>query len=250
MNEHDAILFLRDKLGKQGQLVLPQVRNSTGFANKVRTADAIVAETWPSRGLSFTGIEYKKNLYDWRRELANPEKADEIGAYCKYWVVLAPDGVVPIGEVPETWGLWEIRGKQLMRTKAPPPTECKPPTAAFVCAMLRANSKYDPSLEAMYDMQRKAEKKAEEKAEERWSAKYKTLETRLKELEGNVRQFEQAAGVNIRYAYENLPTIGAAIGRYLRDPGFVNDELTRARDNLQRVLESIELAVPNQEKQE
>jgi hypothetical protein len=235
MNETDAILFLREKLGKQGQLVLPQVRNATGFAARTRTADAIVAETWPSRGLSFTGVEYKKNLYDWRRELANPEKADEIGAYCKYWVVLAPADVVPLGEVPETWGLWEIRGKQLMRTKSPPPTEYEPPTAAFVCAMLRANSKYDPSITVMNDIRAKA--RAE--AEAHFKKRVESLENENREMEQKMSDFAKRSGIDLRYA-PDVEKIGDGIGKYLRDPEFVKRQLGYARNTVASVLQSLD----------
>ncbi len=36
-----------------------QVRNATGFASRIRTADAIALSLWPSRGLALYGFEFK-----------------------------------------------------------------------------------------------------------------------------------------------------------------------------------------------
>lgn len=68
-----------------GYVVLRQVRNGTGYERKARTADILVASTWPSRGLHLEGVEVKVGRGDIRKELAAPEKAESIARFCKYW---------------------------------------------------------------------------------------------------------------------------------------------------------------------
>ena len=57
---------------------LTEVRNSVGFSSKVRTADAMAMSLWPSRGLYMTGFEVKVSRADWKKELEQPEKAEEL----------------------------------------------------------------------------------------------------------------------------------------------------------------------------
>ena len=88
-------------------IVLPQVRNGTGFQRKtVRTADALIVSTWPGRGLWVGGVEIKVVLHDWKREIADPAKS-EMQQWCKNWWIAAPKGLIPQAELPETWGLIE-----------------------------------------------------------------------------------------------------------------------------------------------
>lgn len=118
-------------------VLLPQCRSATG-AGMIRTADALGASVWPSRGLYLFGIEIKVSRSDWRKELATPEKADEIQQFCRHWYVAAPKGIVPLDEVPDTWGLLEITGRGVFTTKAAPETKPKDPDTLLVSAILRA----------------------------------------------------------------------------------------------------------------
>lgn len=60
-----------------------EVGNATGF-NARRHADAVAMNMYPSRGLVLHGFEFKASKSDWKRELANPQKAEEIAQYCDY----------------------------------------------------------------------------------------------------------------------------------------------------------------------
>lgn len=86
---------------------LTQVRNGTGFSRKtVRTADAVAMGTWPSRGIHLHGIEVKVDYQDLKREIANPEKAEDIAKYCHFWwLAVTHEKVAPLAEVPAGWGL-------------------------------------------------------------------------------------------------------------------------------------------------
>lgn len=116
---------------------LPQVRNGTGFRSRTRTADALIVSCWPSRGLWFAGVEIKVSLHDWKRELATPDKSAEIQKWCDYWYMAAPAGVVPLGELPPTWGLIECTAKGCKIAKPAPKLKPKAIDVAFVAAILR-----------------------------------------------------------------------------------------------------------------
>lgn len=119
---------------------LYNVRNSTGFApvgKRERYADALVVSCWPSNGLWVAGIEVKVTRSDWRRELADPAKAAAIQMYCDRWYVAAPADVVPLDEVPANWGLLEIRGSKVLRTKEAPTLAAETWNRGFVASVLR-----------------------------------------------------------------------------------------------------------------
>lgn len=116
---------------------IPGVRNGTGWQRRTTTADALIVSCWPSRGLWFAGVEIKVSRGDWKRELAKPDKSAEIQKWCNYWYVAAPAGVVPLGELPPTWGLIECSGRGCKIVKAAPKLEPKPADTAFVCSVLR-----------------------------------------------------------------------------------------------------------------
>jgi hypothetical protein len=116
---------------------LIEVNNATGFTGGRQFADALVVSLWPSRGIWFAGVEVKVSRHDWGREVGQPTKSAEIQAFCDYWWVAAPVGVVPIAEVPETWELLEVDGRKVLRTKEAPKLSPKPPTIGFVASCLR-----------------------------------------------------------------------------------------------------------------
>jgi hypothetical protein len=127
-----------------------EVAQSTGFGAN-RHLDAIAMHTWPSRGLEIRGIEVKVSKYDWRRELANPAKAEEIARFCDTFYVAAPPGCVEIEEVPVAWGYLELGEDGFLKIiKRAEKTEAAPVTKAFLAAMMRASCRADnDTLDAM-----------------------------------------------------------------------------------------------------
>lgn len=116
---------------------LYEVRNRTGYGAQDRYADALVVSVWPSRGVFFAGIEVKISRADWKRELDDPEKSDEIQRFCDYWYIAAPDGVVLPGELPERWGQYVIDGKKATLIKDAPQLTPEPLSKVFVASVLR-----------------------------------------------------------------------------------------------------------------
>lgn len=117
-NEH-FIKALKNKFNDDGYIVLPEVKNSTGYQKKVRYADAVVLQMWPSRGLSIVGYEFKRSRGDWLTELRNPAKADSIFKFCHEWYLLTENknGVVKgQEEIPEFWGWQYLTPKGRIKT--------------------------------------------------------------------------------------------------------------------------------------
>ncbi len=119
-----------------------EVGNATGFNTK-RHADAVAMNMYPSRGLSLHGFEFKISKSDWKRELADPQKAEEIAQYCDLWSVVAGPGVVGPGELPVSWGLIELVNGKLRTRVAAAKHEAKPLTRSFIAAILRGQAKRD-----------------------------------------------------------------------------------------------------------
>jgi hypothetical protein len=170
---------------------IPQVRNGTGYVSRTRTCDALIVSCWPSRGLWFAGIEIKVDPADWKRELKAPEKSDAIQRWCNYWYVACPTGIVPIGELPPTWGLIECDARGCKITKPAPKLTPKPADAAFVCSVLRAATE---SMVPRSLVETMAEEKAEAKVA--WSVR------ELEKLREDVAEFEKASGISLRNRWE------------------------------------------------
>lgn len=183
-------------------VLLSQVRNGVGYAKRTRTADALVASVWPSRGLYLTGVEIKVSRGDWLRELKKPEKSVSIQAYCRHWYIATPPGIVEPGTLPETWGLIETtEGRTRIVTPAPK-LDPKPVDMLFVCSILRAISEQTvPSSEV--------EQRIRERVETEKLHQAQRQQQEVKRLRERIERFEEASGVKIDEYQEGQ--IGAAV---------------------------------------
>jgi hypothetical protein len=130
-----------------GWIVLPQVRDATGWQGK-RTADAIALNAWPSRGLELHGFELKTYRGDWLRELKQPAKAESIFRYCDRWWIVTPAphaddkkrefAIVQEGELPPTWGHIMFAADDVTIAKEAPKLKAAPLDRVFLAAVLRA----------------------------------------------------------------------------------------------------------------
>lgn len=84
-----------------------------------RIADALAIDTWGSGHHQLEGYEVKVSRSDWRRELADPTKAECWGQHCSRWYVLAPSGIVRRDELPDGWGLIEASDRGQLRCTVP-----------------------------------------------------------------------------------------------------------------------------------
>lgn len=117
--------------------IMWEVSNATGGAAS-RYADAIIMSLWPSRGLELHGVEIKISRADWKREAADPTKAEAIARFCDRWYVHTAPGVVDdLSALPPAWGLREFDGKIWKTIREAAKNEPEPITRSFLAALLR-----------------------------------------------------------------------------------------------------------------
>lgn len=217
---------------------IPQVAEGTGV-NSGRIADALAFSCWPSRGLHFIGFEVKVSRSDWRREKQDPAKAEAICRFCKYWFVAAPQGVVPVDEVPETWGLIECgNGKPKTLRKAAALTP-QPLTTEFVAAIMRRLAEYGGDRKLIEAEITKAKQDAHEEAKTQWEKnsphELKRVRSSLESLQGRVDEFEKASGVKID-EWKSAKKIGEAV-KAITDfgPARIAEDLEYLASNADRI---------------
>lgn len=230
MNEYELFQALRPHFPVREFALLPQVANGTG-SNARRHADALALGLWPSRGMRLHGFEIKSYRGDWVRELTNPEKAEEIAAFCNHWwIVTAHPGMVKDGELPPLWGLMEYDPdtKALVKKTAASYRESKPVDLAFVAAMLRkAQEVCTPEgvLQERYDAGFAEGKKAVASNNEYALRDFADLKKR-------VAEFEKTSGVRLE-RWRSGEEIGEAVRIVL------NGSIETRRNELVRVAERI-----------
>lgn len=225
---------------------MPQLRNATGFGNP-RTADAVAFSLYPSRGLTLHGFEIKVNRGDWLNELKRPEKAEEIQRFCHHWSIVAPPGVLDVGELPALWGFIEVKGRALRAVKAAPMLSPQPLTMEIIASMFRNFSKCAKELTADYVHRDEVEKAAEERAEQIASRRDpQHVRHRLDRLEEQVKQFEDASGIKITESWTAPEKVGKVVSLVLKH-GSLEEEYRWAAERMRKLADSIEaeLLIPS-----
>ena len=100
------------------------IRNQCGFGGywgldglKLRTADALAIDLWPSSGHQIHGFEVKVSRSDWLTELKDPEKAEAFRPYCHGWWLVVPDVTIVRDDLPDGWGLLALDKSGELRIK-------------------------------------------------------------------------------------------------------------------------------------
>jgi hypothetical protein len=187
---------LRHVFPSPAHVRLAGVRNGTGFARKrVRTIDALVFSTYPSRGLWMGGVEIKVSRSDWKKELSEPDKAAEIQQYCHRWFVAAPVGIIPTNEVPDNWGHIEVTATSAKIVKAAPALTPIAPDILLLCAIFRAFAdSHTPNAEVQNEVAKQvADSMKRQQQNENYSVRV---------LRESVAAFEEASGLKIGGLWE------------------------------------------------
>lgn len=78
-----------------------------------RRLDVVAFNLWGARSYRTVGFEIKVSRGDWMRELADFRKQDEWLAVVDEFFIVAPGGLVKPEELPQGWGLLELRGSRM-----------------------------------------------------------------------------------------------------------------------------------------
>jgi len=202
--------------------IMWEVNQGTGM-NGGRSADAVMMSLWPSRGLELHGVEIKVSRSDWRREAADPSKAEAIAQYCDRWWVHTPEGVIDdLSDVPPSWGLREWTGKQWRTLReAEKRSDVPDPPRAFLAALLR---RADGMMKVMVNEATREAREASYKEGERLRQLHRKnvedeVSRRLSRLESSQKcldELEAAFGAKIT-DWQIAPQVLGAAARALHD---------------------------------
>jgi len=130
------IRHLQERYSGNEWATFTELADSTG-SMKGRTIDFYALNLWPSKAYLSAAYEVKVSRADFRRELDNPGKRapwEKRASEC--WFV-APVGIIPLGEVPEGWGLLELGSNGFKAMRRAHQRKIESFTPDFVAAMAR-----------------------------------------------------------------------------------------------------------------
>lgn len=183
---------------------IEKVKDAPGFAAK-RIADALALSLWTSRGCELHGFEVKVSRGDWRRELADPDKAEGWCRIVDRWWVVAPRGVVPRDELPATWGLLETGSRGLaVAVQAPLLREVRlSMERSLLVPILRAAGaglSFTPDEAALKKAREEgweSGRKAVEESRQQWKRMYEQGNEEIRRAHQAVAEVERVLGVCI-----------------------------------------------------
>jgi len=173
-----------------------EVSDGTGAAAR-RHADAVAMNLWPSRGLAIFGFEIKVSRGDFKRELADPAKAEAIARFCDFWLIAAPKGLIDPKELPVGWGLFEVDDGKVCQKKAPDKREASVVDRSFFASLARASAGRDERMmESIIAARVEAErKKIEERSERSIAQRLASSNEIMKKHEAFARAIKSYGGL-------------------------------------------------------
>jgi hypothetical protein len=188
------------------------------------------------------GFEVKVSRGDWQRELQKPEKAEAIMRYCDHWWIVTPKGLVRDGELPPTWGLYELDGRGLRCAVQAPKLDATPLTREFVAAMVRRAGQADDAA-VRVQAQQIVEQRTRFHKDECDRIRREAGE-RADRYEGLIRDLEAATGVECR-RFVDAKGLAAAAG-LVHKLGVVSTYggLRGLANQMRATVEKIEAVIP------
>lgn len=173
-----------------------------------RRADAIAFNMFPSRGHEIVCMEIKVHRSDLQKELAIPEKADEIAKYCDTFYLVTPKGLTKDIVLPLNWGLIEVNDDLSCRIKkqAAENKNVKPLDRQILSSIIRrADQKQviESSENLINEQVSIRVKQMRQKVEEEITNRVNDRLAVINEKIESVKQIESALGINLRYAYSD-----------------------------------------------
>lgn len=224
--------------------IMWEVGEGTG-AMGGRYADAVIMSLWPSRGLELHGIEIKVTRADWKREAADPTKAEAIAKYCHRWYIHTPPGVVQdLSELPPAWGLREWDGRCWRTIREAALRVPEPITYRFLAAMLRrADNAMSRMVKEATEAAREAAWAAQEKEEANYQRRVEAAVERrtraLAEREAELDAFNKAFGNDPETLYNHRDP--EAWGRAAKALSQVANGYTPLVERLRKAANEIEI---------
>lgn len=245
---------------------LRHVRDGAGWDR--RTCDALAMSLWKSRGLVLRGFEIKVSRGDWKREAADPEKAEAVAKFCDEWWLVTPAGLVrePEVELPPTWGLMvsDDSGKALTVARKATRLTPEPISRGFLAQLFKGAQAAQGDLLRGWIPESQIEERIEKaraagQANGERDARFSV--DALRDLRAAVARFRDATGIDVStdqtagdwdqrvHGVIDALALGVALrGRYGHDLDTLTKTLTNVRETanaaLARLIETIPEVVP------
>lgn len=243
----DIWTILRKRYPESEYALMQEVSDKAGHGRS-RSADYMVMNLWPSRGLSLHGIELKSFRSDWLGELKNPKKAENIFQYCDYfWLLTSEESIAKLEEIPANWGWLSVKSSRIHVKKEAPKLSPLPITRSFLAAMLKRAC--DKTEFVHVDSIEDEINKAREENSINQERKMKDLVEELAQIKDSISKFQKASGIyNLSFSdrwSDGDPTkIGEAV-KFLEKGGAkgIKEDLLRLEESAKRVLEGISAGI-------
>lgn len=195
------------QLGTAGEqwITLREARSGAGHEGNNRQCDYLAINSWPGKGLQVIGHEIKVSKADWRKELEQPEKAEDFARYCRRWWVVMPYKLASQvqHEVPPAWGLLGVQPSRTMELISAPAREPEPLPAWWWIgwmAQIDRQEKRDTQRRVQIEVH-----KAVDQARAQWEAREGRGQVRADEaavaLREKVTEFTRRTGIDINRAW-------------------------------------------------
>lgn len=222
-----------------------EARSGAGFAGNNRQCDYLAINTWQSGGLQVIGHEIKVSYSDWKRELADTDKAETFARFCRRWWIAAPSELAKKirPELPPAWGLLGVNANGIARELVAAPArdpELIPPMwwVGWLAQTDRRQRRLEGS-ELDAEVNRRVDA-ARESWERTFNMKHTYAADRRTELVGKVREFEAATGIAILNGWTHDWQRYAELARIQREAPL---DLNVALTNATRALAAIQAAI-------
>jgi hypothetical protein len=236
----DVFTILRKRYPEREYALMEEVSDRAGFGRS-RSADYIIMNLWPSRGLSLHGIELKSYRSDWLNELKKPEKAENIFQYCDYfWLLTTEESIAKENEIPEKWGWMNIKGGKIFTIKEAPKLTPKPISRDFLACLLKRSSDKSGYIRTSEIQDKIKDAKEQAKEESDRQANYKA--NKYDELKNILEEYKTASGIDLinRDWRSTVKDIGSTV-RFIQSGGTesIRNQLLQLENTAKNVLERI-----------
>ena len=244
--------LIRKRHEGDGWLVFTELANRPGFHVK-RFADAFALGVWASTKYEGHLYEEKISREDLKRELRDPDKANGVGKYAKYWWLCVSEEKLLEGLViPDVWGILTptVRGgsRIFKVVRQAPKLDPKPIDALFAMSMIRSGLKkmvstadHQRVVEELDALKRGKRRPTTEDEIDLREQKYK-LQHELDRLKQDIKSFQEASCVDISNAGYRSRVIGHAVRLVLemQENGNALDQIGSYVAHLSGVAEQLE----------
>lgn len=187
-------------------VAIREARSGAGFDGNRRQCDYLAINTWQGQGLQLIGHEIKVSAADWRRELEQPEKAEDFARFCRRWWIVMPSKLAREckPEVPPAWGLMSVsdKGRVTEVVKAPARDPEPVPVWWWIGWLAQVDRRdrraTDRHVEKLISERLEEQRERMEKSINRSTLYSKESHDRLVE---QVRKFRDATGIDIQHSW-------------------------------------------------